>query len=126
MINSGIVDVKTYHADGAMNYEQKDITDAYYEPNSFDGPVEDKAFEEPALKIENAYAKRYDHREGNDDFSQPRALFNLMSENEKEQLFGNIARAMDGVPLEIINRQLELFAKIDEAYKMGVKKALGI
>jgi catalase len=49
-----------------------------------------------------------------------------MSENEKEQLFGNIARAMDGVPLEIINRQLELFAKIDEAYKMGVKKALGI
>lgn len=125
-VNRPIVDVKTYHADGAMNYEQKDITDAYYEPNSFDGPVEDKAFEEPALKIENAYAKRYDHREGNDDFSQPRALFNLMSENEKEQLFGNIARAMDGVPLEIINRQLELFAKIDEAYKMGVKKALGI
>lgn len=125
-VNRPIVDVKTYHADGAMNYEQKDITDAYYEPNSFDGPVEDKAFEEPALKIENAYAKRYDHKEGNDDFSQPRALFNLMSENEKEQLFGNIARAMDGVPLEIINRQLELFAKIDEAYKMGVKKALGI
>ncbi|WP_404319712.1 catalase [Malaciobacter canalis] len=125
-VNRPIVDVKTYHADGAMNYDQKDITDAYYEPNSFDGPVEDKAFEEPALKIEDTYAKRYDHREKNDDFSQPRALFNLMSENEKEQLFGNIARAMDGVPLEIINRQLELFAKIDEAYKMGVKKALGI
>ncbi|PPK60965.1 catalase [Malaciobacter marinus] len=125
-VNRPIVDVKTYHADGAMNYDQKDITDAYYEPNSFDGPVEDKAFEEPALKIEDTYAKRYDHREENDDFSQPRALFNLMSENEKEQLFGNIARAMDGVPLEIINRQLELFAKIDEAYKMGVKKALGI
>jgi catalase len=125
-VNRPIVDVKTYHADGAMNYDQKDITDAYYEPNSFDGPVEDKAFEEPALKIEDTYAKRYDNREGNDDFSQPRALFNLMSENEKEQLFGNIARAMDGVPLEIINRQLELFAKIDEAYKMGVKKALGI
>ncbi|RYA24117.1 catalase [Malaciobacter halophilus] len=125
-VNRPIVDVKTYHADGAMNYDQKDITDAYYEPNSFDGPVEDKAFEEPALKIEDTYAKRYDHREENDNFSQPRALFNLMSENEKEQLFGNIARAMDGVPLEIINRQLELFAKIDEAYKMGVKKALGI
>ncbi|AXX86261.1 catalase [Malaciobacter marinus] len=125
-VNRPIVDVKTYHADGAMNYDQKDISDAYYEPNSFDGPVEDKAFEEPALKIEDTYAKRYDHRESNDDFSQPRALFNLMNENEKEQLFGNIARAMDGVPLNIINRQLELFGKIDKAYKMGVKKALGI
>ncbi|PHO13582.1 catalase [Malaciobacter marinus] len=125
-VNRPIVDVKTYHADGAMNYDQKDISDAYYEPNSFDGPVEDKAFEEPALKIEDTYAKRYDHREGNDDFSQPRALFNLMNENEKEQLFGNIARAMDGVPLNIINRQLELFEKIDKAYKIGVKKALGI
>ncbi|WP_419777427.1 catalase [Malaciobacter marinus] len=125
-VNRPIVDVKTYHADGAMNYDQKDISDAYYEPNSFDGPVEDKAFEEPALKIEDTYAKRYDHRESNDDFSQPRALFNLMNENEKEQLFGNIARAMDGVPLNIINRQLELFGKIDKAYKIGVKKALGI
>ena len=125
-VNRPIVDVKTYHADGAMNYEQKEVIDAYYEPNSFNGAVEDKSFEEPDLKIDAKYAKRYDHREGNDDFSQPRALFNLMSNNQKQQLFGNIARAMEGVPMNIINRQLELFEKVDKDYKVGVKEALGI
>ena len=35
-----------------------------YEPNSFDGPVEDPSFKEPPLKI-TGDADRYDHRLGN-------------------------------------------------------------
>lgn len=124
-VNRPIVEVNTYNADGSMNFEQRERTDAYYEPNSFDGPVEDKKYSEPPLEVGDV-ADRYDHRVGNDDFSQVTALFNLMSENQKEQLFGNIAEAMDGVPRNIVDRQIALFQKVHPDYAAGVKKALGV
>ncbi len=124
-VNRPIVEVNTYHADGSMNYEIKEPTDAYYEPNSFNGAVEDASFAEPAFETGDV-ADRYNHRDGNDDFTQVTALFNLMSENQKEQLFSNIADAMDGVPSNIVNRQLALFEQVHTDYAAGVKKALGI
>jgi catalase len=124
-VNRPIVEVNTYHADGSMNYEIKEPTDAYYEPNSFNGAVEDASFAEPAFETGDV-ADRYNHRDGNDDFTQVTALFNLMSENQKEQLFSNIADAMDGVPTNIVNRQLALFEQVHTDYAAGVKKALGI
>jgi len=80
---------------------------------------------EPSLEV-GSVAKRYDHRDGNDDFSQPKALFDLMSYDQKNQLFQNIAEAMDGVPSFIVERQLALFEKVDPQYGLGVKKALGV
>lgn len=124
-VNKPIVEVNTYHLDGSMNSTMKDPTDAYYEPNSFGGPVEDKGFAEPPLEVGNL-ADRYNHRVGNDDFSQPRALFELMNDNQKQQLFSNIAEAMCCVPRNIIDRQIALFEKVHKDYAAGVKKALGI
>ena len=124
-VNRPIVDVNTYNLDGSMNFEIKEPTDAYYEPNSFDGAVEDKSFAEPAFETGDV-ANRYNHRDGNDDFSQPRALFNLMSDYQKEQLFNNIAAAMQGVPRNIVDRQISLFEQVHVNYAAGVKKALGI
>ena len=124
-VNRPIVEVNTYHADGNMNYEIKEPTDAYYEPNSFGGAIEDASFAEPAFEAGD-YADRYNHRIGNDDFSQPRALFELMSDYQKEQLFINIAESMGGVPRNIIDRQLALFEQVHADYAAGVKKALGI
>jgi catalase len=124
-VNRPIVEVNTYHADGSMNYEVKEPTNAYYEPNSFDGAVEDASFTEPAFETGDV-ADRYNHQEGNDNFSQVTALFNLMSENQKEQLFSNIAEAMTGVPQNIVDRQLALFEQVHKDYAFGVKKALGI
>lgn len=124
-VNRPIVEVNTYHADGSMNYEIKEPTDVYYEPNSFGGPIEDASFAEPAFETGNV-ADRYNHRIGNDDFSQVTALFNLMSVSQKEQLFSNIAAAMDGVPRNIVDRQIALFEQVHPEYASGVKKALGI
>ncbi|MBP7769685.1 MAG: catalase [Aliarcobacter sp.] len=124
-VNRPIVDVNTYNIDGSMNYEIKEPTDAYYEPNSFGGAFEDASFAEPAFETGD-YAHRYNHRDGNDDFSQPRALFNLMNNNQKEQLFLNIAESMNGVPRNIVDRQIALFEQIHTDYASGVKKALGI
>lgn len=124
-VNRPIVEVNTYNLDGSMNFDIKEPTKAFYEPNSFDGPVEDKSYLEPDLAVGDI-AKRYDHRVGNDDFSQPRVLFLLMSNSQKEQLFSNIKDAMAGVPRDIVDRQIALFEKVHPDYASGVKKALGI
>ncbi|WP_236844864.1 hypothetical protein [Campylobacter pinnipediorum] len=59
---------------------------AYYEPNSYGDAQENKEFLEPDLALEGLI-KRYDHRELDDDcYSQPRDLFNLMNDSQKEQL----------------------------------------
>jgi len=117
--------VNTYHMDGAMNFNTPKSSDAYYEPNSYNGPKEDARFAEPPLKI-SGDADRYNHREGNDDYTQPGNLFRLMSADQKQQLFNNIAEAMDGVPEEIVQRQLGHFHKADPAYAAGVAKARGV
>lgn len=125
-VNAPRCPVHHYHKDGAMRFFRNDTgnPDAYYEPNSFGGPVEDPSVAEPPLRI-SGDADRYDHREGNDDFSQPRALFRLFDDGQKQRLFKNIAAAMQGVPEFIVKRQLALFDQVDPAYGAGVRAALG-
>jgi catalase len=114
-----------YHKDGAMRFFQNDSgnPDAYYEPNSFGGPKQDETVAEPPLRI-SGDAARYDHRVGNDDFSQPRALFNLFDTAQKHRLFNNLAAAMAGIPGFIAERQLALFDRVDPAYGAGARAAL--
>lgn len=122
-VNRPINPARTYHADGAMRFDAPRGTDAYYEPNSFNGPVEQKWAQEPPLRI-SGDAARYDHRDGNDDYIQVRALFHLMDFAQRERLFGNIAAAMRGVPAEIVDRQVAHFARVDPDYALGVLEAL--
>lgn len=114
-----------YHKDGSMRFMPNDTgnPDAYYEPNSVDGPAQNPDFREPPLRI-SGDADRYDHREGNDDYSQPRDLFNLFNDDQKGRLFTNIAAAMQGVPQAIVDRQMVHFGKIDPAYADGVAAVL--
>jgi len=124
-VNRPKVEVHNYNADGAMQTEVPKVTDAFYEPNSFNGPKQDERFAEPPLRI-SGDAARYDHREGNDDYTQAGNLFRLMSKDQKQQLFNNVADAMQGVPKEIIERQLVHYRKADPAYADGVAAAVGI
>lgn len=69
-VNAPRCPVHHYHKDGAMRFTPNiPNADAYYEPNSFNGPVEDARFKEPPLKI-SGDADRYNHRIGNDDYTQ--------------------------------------------------------
>ena len=123
-VNAPKVPVNHYHKDGAMRFTPNfPNPDAYYEPNSFSGPAEDPGVKEPPLRIDGN-ADRYNHREGNDDYSQPRALFNLFDDGQKQRLFSNIAAAMQGVPPFIVERQLAHFDLISPAYGEGVRVAL--
>ena len=114
-----------YHKDGAMRFAPNDTgnPDAYYEPNSVGGPAQNPEYREPPLRI-SGDADRYNHRDGNDDYSQPRALFRMFDEAQKARLFATIAGAMQGVPKEIIDRQMVHFHKIDPEYAEGIMAAL--
>lgn len=124
-INRPLSAVHNYHMDGSMRFDAPGGPNAYYEPNSFDGPLQDESFREPPLKI-SGDGDRYNHREGNDDYGQPGDLFRLMSDDQKNQLFNNLAAAMDGVPADIVQRQLGHFHRADPAYAAGVAAALDV
>jgi catalase len=126
-VNAPKCPVHHYNKDGAMNVHgglRTGNPDAYYEPNSFNGPVEDKGAQEPPLRI-GGDAARYDHREGHDDFSQVRVLFEkVMNDEQRQRLFSNTAAAMAGVPHEIVERQCKLFDKVHPDYGAGVRAAV--
>ena len=123
-VNTPKCPVNHYHKDGHMRFFPNfPNPDAYYEPNSFNGPKENPDFAEPPLKI-SGDADRYNHREGNDDYGQPRALFNLFDDGQKARLFSNTAEAMQGVPDDIIERQMGHFEKVHPDYAAGVRAVL--
>ncbi|MFG5112870.1 catalase [Campylobacter lari] len=124
-VNRAKSEVNTYNVAGAMNFDTYKNGPAYYEPNSYDdSPKEDKSYLEPDLALEGS-AQRYAPLD-DDFYTQPRALFDIMNESQKEQLFKNIAASMNGVDEKIIARALSHFEKISSEYANGVKKALKI
>jgi catalase len=77
------------------------------------------------LKIDGD-ADRYDHRIGDDYYTQAGNLFRLMDEAAQTRLITNIVGAMADVPREIQQRQVDHFTQADPAYGQGVAKGLGI
>jgi catalase len=124
-VNAPRCPVHHYHKDGPMRFFRPltGTPDAYYEPNSMNGPLQDERFVEPPLKV-SGDAERYNHRDGNDDYRQVTALFNLFDAGQRQRLFSNTAEAMAGVPREIIERQLGHLAKVHQDYAAGVRQAV--
>nr|WP_231993335.1 catalase [Mitsuaria sp. 7] len=124
-VNAPKCPVHHYHKDGAMKFFRTPTgnPNAYYEPNSFGGATQDPSVAEPPLRLQGD-AARFDHREGNDDYAQPGALFRLLGEEQQQRLGRNIAESMRGVPAFIIDRQLGHFDKADADYGRVVRAAL--
>jgi catalase len=115
----------TYHRDGAMRFDANGGIGPNYEPNSFGGPVEDPAYLDPMFHVEGD-AGRHNHRDGNDDYTQPGDLFRLMPADAKARLIDNIVTSMRSVPERIQRKQIEHFTKADPAYGRGVAEGLGL
>lgn len=124
-VNKPHCPVNTYNRDGHMRFDGNSGGSVNYQPNSFDGPVDNKACLEPPLKL-SGDANRYDHRIGNDDFTQAGNLYRIMSENQKSQLINNIVDSMKDVPKDIQLRQIGHFHKADPDYGQRVAKGLGL
>ena len=119
-------DVSNYERDGMMRFDDNGGPSVNYEPNSFGGPVEDHAYDEPPLKL-SGDADRYEQKRGvDDDFIQPGNLYRLMPPDEQERLVNNIVSTMKDVPEEIRLKMVEHFRRADEAYGNGVATGLGM
>lgn len=62
-----------------------------YEPNSLNGPVEDKSFAWSKQTVSGEIG-RYPHLHPNDNYEQPRTLFNkVFSEQDRKDVIANIS-----------------------------------
>src|SRR5699024_2206119 len=125
-VNQPRCPVHSYHRYGAMRVDGNYGSTLSYEPNTYGEWKEQAEHNEPYLGIDGD-AGRYDFREDdNNYFEQPGKLFNLLPDDEKERLFGNTARAMEGAEDHIKHRHIKHCYLADPAYGEGVAKALGI
>jgi catalase len=122
-VNAPRCPVHSYHRDGAMRTDGNHGGTIGYEPNSKGEWREQSQFTEPPLALDGA-AAHWNHRMDDDYYSQPGDLFRLMTLQQREVLFGNTARALQGVPGYIQQRHVENCFKADEAYGRGVSGAL--
>ena len=117
-----------YQRDGFMRFDANGGGRPNYEPNSFGGPVQESArgtrTAEPPLRI-SGDAGHYDHRAGNDDYSQAGALFRLIGSEAQKRLMDNIANSLGQAPTEIQERQLHHFFATDPDYGAGIAQRLG-
>ena len=125
-VNQARCPVHGYHRDGTMRVDGNYGGTLGYEPNSYGQWQEQSEFREPPFGLDGA-ADHWSHREDDDDYySQPGALFRMMSPEQQKVLFENTARAMGDAPQEIKIRHISNCMKADPAYGEGVASALGI
>lgn len=124
-VNAPRCPVHSYHRDGAMRVDSNFGRTIGYEPNSQGEWQEQPDFSEPPLNLSGA-VMRWDHREDDDYYSQPGALFNLMNEQQKQALFANTAESIGGASSDIQKRHIRHCLKAAQAYGEGIAKALGI
>ncbi|MGF1753858.1 catalase [Vibrio makurazakiensis] len=124
-VNAPRCPVHSYHRDGAMRTDGNFGSTLGYEPNHQQEWAEQPDYSEPPLRI-SGDAAHYDHRVDEDYFTQAGDLFRLMTEPERQQLLGNTARSLDGVPEFIQQRHIAHAYKADKAYGEGLEIALGL
>ena len=113
----------SYHRDGTMRVDDNNGAEIGYEPNSKGALQEQPDFREPPLALSGS-ADHWNHREDEDYYSQPAALFRLMTLAQQQLLFDNTARSVGGASKAIQQRHIDNCTKADAAYGAGVAAAL--
>jgi catalase len=116
----------SYQRDGFMRVDANGEGGPNYWPNSFGGPVPDQTAGEPPFEVSGLAARRpFTH--GNDDFVQPGNLYrNVMTDQDRENLIGNIVSHLGKAQKRIQLCQAALFFKADPEYGQRVSKGLGL
>ncbi|GAA0225646.1 catalase [Castellaniella daejeonensis] len=113
----------SYHRDGAMRVDGNHGGLTGNQPNRSGEWAEQPDYREPPLSLEGA-ADHWNHREDTDYFSQPGALFRLMTPAQQQALFDNTARAIAGVTPDVQALHVEHCTQADPAYGAGVAAAI--
>ncbi|MFF4903039.1 catalase [Streptomyces sp. NPDC001068] len=116
--------VNSYHRDGAMRVDGNQGATPGIEPNSYGRWQEQPAYREPSQAV-GAFADRFDFRTDDDNyFEQPGDLFRLMTPEQRQSLFENTARAINGACRPTVERHIHHCTQADPAYGEGVRKAI--
>ncbi len=118
--------VHAYHRDGMMRVDGNYGAAISYEPNSFGEWVESPERKEPPLAYGGASYSYVERAFDDDYYSQPAALFRLLTPADRSALFENTARAMYECKLFIMQRHVRNCFRADPAYGQGVADALCI
>ncbi|MCA1443209.1 catalase [Ensifer sp. IC4062] len=124
-VNAAQCPVHSYHRDGQMRVDGNLGRAPSYFPNSAGEWQDQPDFSEPPLAVDGP-AAHWDHRVDEDYYSQPGNLFRMMTPSQRQVLFENTARAIDGASQDVIRRHIENCRRADPAYGEGVAKAVGL
>lgn len=116
----------SYHKDGKTRTDDNNGRAIIYEPNSFGEWQEQPEFREPPIPVDGPGDHWNFPNDNADYYSQPRALFKLMTQSQRQALFDNTARAMEGVPRFIKQRHADHCAACHPEYGAGIALALGL
>ena len=83
--------MRSFHRDGGMRVDGNHGAVPGYVPNSLSEWADSPQLAEPPLQLSGT-AKHWDHRVDEDYYSQPGALFRLLSSEARQRLFDNTAR----------------------------------
>ncbi|MGI5950082.1 catalase [Peptoniphilus sp.] len=118
-------DYHPFHRDGTMRVDGNLGSEVHYEPNSYGNWKEDKRGYEVPQK--GGDVDRYDFRQDDSDYyTQPGLLYNALTEDQKQVLCENTARAMGDATLQIKHRWIAHCYKASEDYGKRLAKALNI
>lgn len=113
--------VRTYQRDGYMSIDAE--TGPNYYPNSFEGPAPNPKTAEPQFKV-TGEAARHEYKT-EDDFDQTRALYRkVLTDQDKNNLIGNIVSHLRNAQKRIQLRQTALFYIVDPEYGLRVAEGL--
>lgn len=116
----------SYQRDGFMRVDANGGNGPNYWPNSLRGPAPDPATGEPPFEL-SGKAGRYPYTHPNDDFVQAGNLYrNVMTDQDRENLVGNIVGNLSGAQKHIQLRQTAVFYKADPDYGRRVAEGLGL
>jgi len=120
------VKVANYQRDGYMRFDSNEGGSPNYYPNSFGGPEPDIQTAEPPYEV-SGKASRHKYSHPNDDFVQPGNLYReVMTDQDRDNLIGNIVSHLCNAKKEIQIRQTKIFLKADPDYGKRIAEGLKI
>lgn len=119
--------VRNQQRDGLMRVDDNGGNSPNYSPSGRGVPSARPSAAEAPIALSGTTGRREYPKEGRaDDFEQAGLLYQLMKEDERARLVGNIAGHLGHAGKEIQARQVEHFKKADAEYGARVAKALGL
>ncbi|WP_017316322.1 catalase [Mastigocladopsis repens] len=126
-VNQPKCPVMHHQRDGFMALGNNGGSAPNYEPHSAEGtPKQNPAYAEPPIHLGDVAVDRYDHRQGNDDYTQAGDLYRLLTPDQQQRLVENIVASLRQARKDIQMRQLCHFFQADISYGRRVAEGLGI